>query len=98
MDKPDALRLAGWTQRWSIVKCCREETANELRRLHKSNIKAWDVIHLQQVEFIALRKQRDALLEALKRIDDMCAAPPNFSGATMQEIARAAIKAAEEQK
>ena len=35
------------------------------------------------------------LLEALKRIDEMCAAPPNFSDATMQEIARAAIAKAE---
>jgi hypothetical protein len=35
------------------------------------------------------------LLEALKRIDEMCAAPPNFSDATMQEIARAAIARAE---
>lgn len=31
------------------------------------------------------------LLEALKRIEFMCAAPPDFSDATMQEIARAAI-------
>jgi hypothetical protein len=38
------------------------------------------------------------LLEALKRIDEMCAAPPNFSDATMQEIARAAIARAEGEK
>jgi hypothetical protein len=38
------------------------------------------------------------LLEALKRIDEMCAAPPNFSDATMQEIARAAIAKAEGEK
>lgn len=31
------------------------------------------------------------LLEALKRIDDMCAAPPNFRTATIQDVARAAI-------
>jgi len=38
-----------------------------------------------------LREEKAGLLEALKRIDEMCAAPPNFSDATMQEIARAAI-------
>ena len=38
------------------------------------------------------------LLEALRRIDEMCAAPPNFSDATMQEIARAAIARAEGEK
>lgn len=31
------------------------------------------------------------LLSALRRIDEMCAAPPNFSDATIQEIARAAL-------
>jgi hypothetical protein len=34
------------------------------------------------------------LLEALKRIEAKCSAPPDFSDATMQEIARAAIAAA----
>jgi len=33
----------------------------------------------------------EALREALKRIDAMCFAPPDFSDATMQEIARAAL-------
>ena len=36
-----------------------------------------------------------SLLAALKRIDDMCSAPPNFNDATIQDIARAAIAASE---
>jgi hypothetical protein len=44
------------------------------------------------------REKNVELLEALKRIDEMCAAPPNFSDATMQEIARAAIARAEGEK
>jgi len=46
----------------------REETAAELRRLHESHIKAWDVIHSQGVELIALKKQKAELLEALKLV------------------------------
>lgn len=32
------------------------------------------------------------LREALKRIESICAAPPNFSDATIQEVARTALK------
>ena len=32
------------------------------------------------------------LRDALLRIDSMCAAPPNFSDATIQEVARAALE------
>jgi hypothetical protein len=45
-----------------------------------------------------LKEEKAGLLEALRRIDEMCAAPPNFSDATMQEIARAAIARAEGEK
>lgn len=43
----------------------------------------------------SLKSQRDGLLEALKKINGMCAAPPDFSDATIQEVARAAIAKAE---
>jgi hypothetical protein len=56
-----------------------------------------DLTELEQAaaELRRLHDLNGELLEALKRIDEMCAAPPNFSDATMQEIARAAIARAE---
>lgn len=60
-DKPKALLWADFLdQMWAA------EPAAELRRLHENHIKAWDVIHSQGVELIALKKQRTELLEALK--------------------------------
>jgi hypothetical protein len=38
------------------------EAAAELRRQHENHIKAWDVIHSQGVELIALRKQLAAAI------------------------------------
>lgn len=40
----------------------------------------------------------DKLVEALERVESMCSAPPDFSDATIQEIARAALKAMEEER
>lgn len=49
------------------------------------------MLRLQEVEETSGSPTAPDLLEALKRIEAMCAAPPNFSDATMQEIARDAI-------
>lgn len=39
-----------------------------------------------------LEAEVQRLREALKRIESMCAAPPDFSDATIQDVARAALK------
>lgn len=51
----------------------------------------WDLNGPVTQEDWTLASAAPDLLEALKRIDAMCAAPPDFSDATMQEIACAAI-------
>jgi hypothetical protein len=87
------------------------EAAAELRRLHAENERLHQINHAHEMKLSVrgyeiqiedlrlahaeLRKVNGELLEALRRIDEMCAAPPNFSDATMQEIARAAIARAE---
>lgn len=51
------------------------------------------------MDHIALKPEYGAapvMLAALKRIDEMCAAPPDFSDSTIQDIARAAIAKATE--
>jgi hypothetical protein len=45
-----------------------EEAAMMLRRQHQNHIKAWDIIHQQGVELVALRKQKAELLEAAKMV------------------------------
>lgn len=45
-----------------------------------------------KAELDALEADRKMLREALERIESMCAAPPNFSDATIQEVARAALE------
>jgi len=44
------------------------------------------------------RKVNQELLDALNCIDEICAAPPNFSDATIQEIVRAAIAKFEQEQ
>ena len=97
-DKNEALRLADKLSllKFSVVGAenalAMEEAAAELRRLHAANVDcmAW---------YEATKSERDALLEALKKIE---AIEDKMFGSDWEEIeeardiARAAIKAAEE--
>lgn len=66
--QPEALRLADEVDEVAQTYPDMAEVSAELRRLHQNHIQAWEVIHQQGVELIALRKQRDELLEALKLV------------------------------
>lgn len=105
--QPDALRLAGELDavaEFGADPDLVQEAAAELRRLHDENQtlesayqSACGIIQEQDAKLAELEKQRQALLEALKRTLDECIYP----GALLSDIhatANAAIKAAEEQK
>jgi hypothetical protein len=66
------------------------EAATELRHQSRNNLRAWEIIHQQGVELIALRKQRDELLEALKQALEECIWP-NERLSDVHDKARAAI-------
>ncbi len=69
------------------------EAATELRHQSRNNLRAWEIIHQQGVELIALRKQRDELLEVLAAAS--VALSTGHNALIALEKARAAIAKAE---
>lgn len=57
-----AERLDAEIRRTVELDMLHHNAAAELRRQHENHIKAWDVIHSQGVELIALRKQLAAAI------------------------------------
>ena len=106
-DKVKALELAerldAEIQRTVELDMLHHNAAAELRRQHKNHIKAWDVIHSQGVELIALRKQRNDLLEALRDIGEYRGEGLSYTTpwqdivGNLGEKARAAITKAEKE-
>ena len=98
----EALRLANFLEmHWCGVDMPEAKAAAELRRLHQfaedqigRATAAQAALQLTKathaLKLAAVEAQRDALLEALRRIAGRCDAEP------MYKIARAAIKAVEE--
>ena len=84
-EKTEALRLAEQLEAIGL----RGPVAAELRRLHASCEDYAQHKQRQDQRILKLYAQRDALLEALRRIAGRCDAEP------MYKIARAAIKAVE---
>jgi hypothetical protein len=105
MTQPEALRLADELDRQYLHAC--EPAAAELRRLHAENEVMRNVanrgghIAVAMSRIADLVAQRDALLEALKRVLDRFnpyAVPGYETNVAAEEKARAAIKAVEETK
>jgi hypothetical protein len=101
--QPEALRLADELTRYLGCGGTASQAAAELRRLHQfaedqigrataaeAALQMTKVTHALKIA--AVEAQRDALLEALRRIAGRCDAEP------MYKIARAAIAAAEGEK
>jgi hypothetical protein len=104
--QPEALRLAQELDAYH-TRSCHKEAAAELRRLHAENEVMRNVanrgghIAVAMSRIADLEAQRDALLEALKLLLSYtlaCEAMLNAKPAGQIDIARAAIKAAEETK
>jgi hypothetical protein len=81
---------------------------SDLRKAAEQALEALDSDHpdIQLRAAITLRaalaipehKVNQELLDVLNRIDEICAAPPNFSDATIQEIVRATIAKFEQEQ
>ena len=100
MNQPEALRLADELDAVITPYCLESKAAAELRRLHARLIACEDIAERAIAGCARLSAQRDALLEALRKI----AAIGNKMWGTdweeideAREIARAAIAKTEEQ-
>lgn len=97
--QPEALRLAKRLGGWGTTADEQFQAAAELRRLHEANEAFGKRQEWWNERMFVLEQQRDALLEALKKIE---AIEDKMFGSDWEEIeeardiARAAIKAAEE--
>ena len=107
MEKPEALRLADALMTLFPSREEGERAAAELRRLHAENEVMRNVanrgghIAVAMSRIADLEAQRDALLEALKRVLDRFnpyAVPGYETNVAAGEKARAVIKAVEETK
>ena len=103
-DQPEALRLADMLEKMPLGECD-EQAAAELRRLHEQNQRFYaqhaSVVSDYEKAVVALKAQRDALLEALELLvsyTESCEGLLNASPAGQVLKARAAIKAVEGEK
>jgi hypothetical protein len=103
MTQPEALRLADEliyvskysdSEHWNTLA----ETAAELRQLHEANEAFGKRQEWWNERMFVLEQQRDALLEALKKLDNFFETyrPEGHPVSDPHELVRAAIKKAEE--
>lgn len=95
-DHPDVHTMI-WTQSelvWIQNRDAQWQAyATQARAYLEAELDALGNTNKQHVGLIlSLEAENKRLREALERIESMCAAPPNFSDATIQEVARTALE------